>query len=169
MCNHTLTNKIIRTKKYDEEILVDFTYCEKCGEVLQGSVKFVKPLIIKKLPKKRKIRSTTKNSSITKEEAKKVVKKIKPKKEEKTLDKTPKKDFSNIPKKSNTDIRKTSRKPSAVKAPSGTTVSDIVRSKYNIKSEKKSITKEKKSKSTKMIDAYDNDLDNYNGINTIIK
>lgn len=48
-CTHVVNTRFFRAKKYTEEILVEYTYCEKCGEVFSGTVNFVKPV---KFPEK---------------------------------------------------------------------------------------------------------------------
>lgn len=139
-CKHkNIGQKYIHTKKYDEPILVNVTYCTNCGEVFKGSVSFVKPItlpesqpqIINTLPaKKSQNIQTQSRSSVSREAATKAARNSKSKSKKK---KSKEKVINPHPPRGDAELRKNSRKPSATPAPKGSNLADIVRAKYKIK------------------------------------
>ena len=116
-CKHdNLNTRFLRSKKYNEEELVEYTYCEKCGEVFKGNVSFVQPIEIKK-EEPTIIIQEEKKEPVSESEETVFVKKAKPK------------------------IKKVVGKPSdkpkvkrnAVQAPEGVSLGDILKVKYEVK------------------------------------
>lgn len=134
-CKHKKeATKFIHTKKYGEPILVEYTYCEDCKCILSGNVSFVKqtefPIRVEQ-----EIVQKVENPKVKKAKVKKtLVKKIK---------KPSKKTRPIKLKKATSDIREASRRPSAPSVPEGTTLSDILRAKYNLTRNKETSKKVK--------------------------
>ena len=168
-CKHkNIGQKYIHTKKYDEPILVNFTYCTDCGEVFKGSVSFVKPIIlpepqpqiINTLPTKKSQNIQTKSkSSISRGVAIKAARNSKSKSKKK---KSKEKVINPHLSRGDAELRKNSRKPSAISAPKGSNLADILRAKYEIKETPKTnqqVIKTTNKKKYRTIDPYKADSD----------
>lgn len=191
-CKHkSLAQKFIRAEKYGEPLLVDYTYCTECGEVFKGTVTFVKPIQAPS-PKSEPIKKIVEVEKTKKKIDKSKVEKVKPKPTKKTVKKksTKKKKTSKTkevsvsnkkdkkvinpkPPRGNSYLRKNSKKPSAIEAPEGATLGDILRAKYGVKSSgvKKDRNKEvsRKGRYKSVEDPYDNSFEDGGDVDVFLK
>ena len=164
-CLHkAFANKFIHDKKYDEPILVQYTYCETCKKILKGSVTFVKaqpfpevnPVPIIKKTQETRVKSPVqpipiKKASIKELDKKIIEKPLKPKisptvKTIKRPDAPIKKRINPKPPRGDSDARKNGRKPASNQAPDGASLSDILRAKYGIENSERGSQREVREK-----------------------
>lgn len=203
-CKHLkLAQKFVRSQRYGQDILIDYTCCEDCGEIFKGTVTFIEPVqapapvpqpvvncvevektkekidnkVEKTVPTPTKpprtVRATCESSTVSREAARKAARKAKVSTQKKSIetkpkptkessvskrtDKPQKKVINRKPPRGDSDLRKNSRKPSAVEAPEGASLGDILRAKYDIKSsgEKRTTESVQKKKYRMVDDPYD--------------
>lgn len=191
-CKHkSLAQKFMRTDKYGEPLLVEYTYCSECGEIFKGGVTFVEPVEAPS-PKPGPVKKIVEVEKTPKQIDKPKVEKAKPKPTKKTVKKkstkkkktsktkevsvSKKKDKKVInpkPPRGDSELRKHSRKPEAAQAPEGASLGDILRAKYGVKGSgaKKDRNQEvsRKGRYKSIEDPYDDSFEDDGDVDVFLK
>jgi hypothetical protein len=177
-CLHKkLTTKFLRTKKYQDEVIVEYTSCIKCGEVFSGTVIFAQPLIntnnttvINTPVVSVNVKVDPNPQTISQSKPKTEDAPIKPKLIKKSKPLPIKKERSAAEK----DQRKNSRKPVAPQLPDGVSLGDILKAKYAAldnaePTQVKSTTQKPIQEDRRLDDPYSDEFEDDNDVDIFLK